>query len=260
MQAISFPNTATPLGSTAYYVIRFSPAEIRDRLAVLFLWKQELMDLYALSDPGVARMKLQWWLEQILLPVENPSEHPLARELSQFIQQDATLPAAIGAMVSETDRHLHRQPYQDTNEFWEGCEKLGGNFALLMNYVSSSHTQNTDSVAGAFALAAEWLQLMGQHLRYNIRLIPQTLLDKNAIRFDALLYDDNKQQTRQLLRTLYEPIVNNSALPAPNRSSSPLYKYYRLRKKLMDLLVAEKFDVLDKKIGLTPIRKLWLAI
>jgi len=260
MQVNSFPNTATPLGSTAYYVIRFSPAEIRDNLAVLFLWKQELMDLYALSDPGVARMKLQWWLEQILLPAENPSEHPLARELSQFIQRDATLSAAIGAMVSETDRHLHRQTYQDTNEFWEGCEKLGGNFARLMNYVSSSNTQNTDNEAGAFALATEWLQLMGQHLRYNIHLIPQTLLDKNAIRFEALLYEDNKQQTRQLLRTLYEPIAYKSALPVPQRSSSPLYKYYRLRRKLMDLLVAENFDVLDQKIGLTPIRKLWFAL
>jgi len=260
MQAISFPNAATPLGSSAYYVTRFSPVEIRDHLALLFLWKQELMDLYALSDPGVARMKLQWWQEQIFLPVDNSSEHALASGLAQLMQQHDTLSESIVNMVNETDRHLHRQAYTDIDDFWNGCEKLGGNFARLMNHVSSYNTENTDLTAGAYALATEWIQLMGQHIRYNIRLIPQTLLEKNAIRFEELMYEDNRDKSRKLLRKLYEPIVNKSALPAPKRSSSPLYKYYRLRKKMMDIIVAEDFDVLNQKISLTPIRKLWFAL
>ena len=260
MQTITFPNTVTPLGSTAYYVIRFSPVEIRNNLAVLFSWKQELLDLYALSDPGVARMKLQWWQEQVFLPVANPSEHPLAHSLSQLIQQDATLSAAIKAMIRETDRHLHRQPYQDVDDFWEGCEKIGGSFAQLVNSVSGSSSDTTDLVVGSYAIASEWLQLMGQHIRYNIHLIPQILIEKNAIRFEELLYEDKQQHTREMLKMLYEQIETKNTLPAPKRSSSPLFKYYRLRKKLMDLLVAEDFDVLDQKISLTPIRKLWFAL
>jgi phytoene synthase len=260
MKDITFPNTATTLGSTAYYVIRFSPVDIRDNLAVLFLWKQQLLELYSLSDPGVARMKLQWWQEQLFLPVDNPSEHPLARNLAQLIQQDATLSESIKTMIKETDRHLHRQPYRDIDEFWQGCENIGGSFARLINTVSSSSTETKDLVAGSYAIAAECLQLMGQHIRYNIRLIPQTILDINAMRFEELLYENKQQQTRELLKQLYKEIDNKSALPAPKRSSSPLYKYYRLRKKMMDLLMAEGLDVLDQKISLTPIRKLWFAL
>ncbi|NNJ91027.1 MAG: squalene/phytoene synthase family protein [Gammaproteobacteria bacterium] len=260
MQAITFPNAATTLGSSAYYVSRFSPVDIRDNLAVLFLWKQELLELYALSDPGVARMKLQWWQEQIFLPVDNPSAHALAHNLFQLIQQDTTLSESVKTMIKETDRHLHRQPYRDIDEFRQGCENFGGSFARLINTVSSCRTETRDLVVGSYAIAAEWLQLMGQHIRYNIRLIPQTMLDINAIRFEELLYENKQQQTREILKQLYMEIENKSTLPAPKRSSSPLYKYYRLRKKMMDLLLAEDFDVLDQKISLTPIRKLWFAL
>lgn len=260
MQSIPFPNAATPVGSTPYYVIRFSPAEIRDNLALLFLWKQELMELYALSDPGVARMKLQWWQEQLLLPGDQLSQHPLARSLAQLVKQNETLTESIEMMVNETDRHLHRQTYSDIDDFWHGCEKLGGSFARLINSLSSARTENADLVTGAYIQATEWIQLMGQHIRYNIRLFPQTLLAKQTMRFEALMYEENRDKTRQLLKLLYEQIANNHLLPAAGRSSSALYKYYRLRKKMMDLLVAEDFDVLDQKISLTPIRKLWFAL
>jgi len=260
MNAITFPNAATPLGSSAYYVTRFSPVEMRDNLSALFLWKQELLDLYAMSDPGIARMKLQWWQEQVFLPVENPSEHALAYNLAQLIQNNASLSESIKQMINETDRHLRRQPYRDIDDFWQGCEKIGGSFAHLINSVCTSATETTEIVAGSYATAAEWFQLMGQHIRYNIRLIPQTLLERNSMRFEELLYENKQQQTREILKQLYSEIENKNAPAAPKRSSSPLYKYYRLRIKMLDLLIAENFDVLNQKISLTPIRKLWFAL
>lgn len=260
MQEIHFPNTATPLGCTAYYVIRFSPARKRNTLAALFLWKGELLDLYSLSDPGVARMKLQWWREQIFLPVDTPSEHSLARTLSQLIEKDPASAETLSAMIRETDRHLHRQPYQDFELFWQGCLAIGGSFAQLINVASTSHAETIDLDIGAYCIATEWLQLMGQHIRYNIHLIPEDLLEQNTLRLEELLYQDNQQRSRPILKRLYEQIENKRNFPAPKRSSNPLYKYYRLRKKMAELLVEEDFNVLDQKISLTPIRKLWFAL
>ena len=260
MQFASFPNSATELGSTAYYVVRFSSFEIRNDLAALFLWKQELVNLYALTDPGVARMKLQWWLEQIMLPAEQPSEHALARVIATLIQQFPDVTESIKLMVNETDRHLHRQPYSDFEAFWKGCENIGGSYAHLLNRASGSQVKPEDSVVGAYCIAIEWLQLMGQHLRYNMQLIPKILLTQHDLRFEELLYEDRQAKTRESLKVLLELINNNTGLPLAKRSSSPLYKYYRQRRKLADLLVSENFDVLNQKISLTPIRKLLIAL
>lgn len=256
----AFPNVATPLGSTAYYVTRFSPSKTRDGLASIFLWKQELVNLYALTDPGVARMKLQWWQEQVFLPAETPSEHELARTLSHWIHQDAAAAEAVKMMILETDRHLHRQDYDNFQGFWQGALNIGSSVAILINLVASCKTQPLDATAGAFIIATEWLQLMGQHLRYNIRLIPRDLLHKHGLRFDELLYDNKKQETRKLLTELHHQVQQKTVIDNPGRSSSPLGKYSRLRHKLMQLLIAEEFDVLDQKISLTPIRKLWFAL
>ncbi len=163
-------------------------------------------------------------------------------------------------MISETDRHLHRQPYEDFDDFWQGCEKMGGSLARIINAVSSSPTKNPDLMVGAYAIASEWLQLMGQHIRHDIRLIPQTLLAKHSLRFDQLLDENRKDQSSSLLWHLHQHIDETISLPVAKRSAAPLYKYYRLRKKMMDLLVAEDFDVLNQKISLTPIRKLWFAL
>lgn len=263
MQDTAFPNLATPLGSTAYYVVRFSPAESRDQLAALFLWKQELVNLYALTDPGVARMKLQWWQEQILLPARQPSSHTLALAIARLIQQDKSLGEAIRLMVQETDRHLHRQHYRDFKDFRQGCENIGAGFAQLISTACRTGSAVNDDIhraVGTFNIASEWLQLMGQHIRYNIRLLPDSMLEQHNIRFESLLQQDKQHVTREILGELYQLLSNEIDLPAPNRSSSPLDKYFRLRKKTMELLATEDFDVLDQKISLTPIRKLWFAL
>ena len=61
-----FPNPATPLGSSTYYSLRFSPPGLRDDLAILAAWRHQVrIILVEVSDPGVARLKLQWWREEL---------------------------------------------------------------------------------------------------------------------------------------------------------------------------------------------------
>ncbi|MBL3619477.1 MAG: squalene/phytoene synthase family protein, partial [gamma proteobacterium endosymbiont of Lamellibrachia anaximandri] len=57
---------AVPLGSSSYYIIRFSPAPYRNDLTHLFAWQRELTNIpLECSDPGVAKTRLQWWREEI---------------------------------------------------------------------------------------------------------------------------------------------------------------------------------------------------
>ena len=57
-----FPNSATQPGSAAYYVVRFSHPEQQPALARWFVWFDHIDRIAAkASDPGVARLKLDWW-------------------------------------------------------------------------------------------------------------------------------------------------------------------------------------------------------
>ena len=61
-----FPNRATPPGSSAYYSVRFAPLRLRHDLAAVLAWRHEVRAiLEEVSDPGVARLKLNWWIEEM---------------------------------------------------------------------------------------------------------------------------------------------------------------------------------------------------
>lgn len=75
----AFPNAATPPGSSAYYSLRFENPRLRDRLALLFAWHAEVRGiLTAVSDAGVARLKLDWWRDEIERTFAGQPRHPLA--------------------------------------------------------------------------------------------------------------------------------------------------------------------------------------
>ncbi len=77
-----FPNSATPAGSTAYYIVRFSPQQLQQRQAVLFAWYRELQRLTEIEEGAVASAKLAWWLTEIADNFD-VSRHPLIQAMQQ---------------------------------------------------------------------------------------------------------------------------------------------------------------------------------
>lgn len=254
-----FPNRATPTGSTPYYVIRFSPADQQDKLAALFLFKEEMEKLYIVSDPGVARIKLQWWLEQISLPADSPSEHQLANALSFIYHHSETAREAFKSYLAEIDRHLHRQAYNDIQEMWQGCINTGGSFAALIEQVSGNPVSAQTSQIGAWITFIEWLQNLGQTIRLNVNLLPISLLEHFEISQHALLKPDNQDMVETLILDLVSEAESLAEIPMIRRAKTPLTKYFKLRNKLLKLLEDESYAVMQQRISLTPFRKLWLA-
>ncbi len=254
-----FPNHATPTGSTPYYVIRFSQADQQDNLAALFLFKEEMEKLYVVSDPGVARIKLQWWLEQISLPADSSSEHPLANILGFIFHQSDAAQQAFKTYVAEIDRHLHRQAYADVAEMWQGCINSGGSFAALIELVSGNPVTAQTAQVGAWIAFIEWLQNLGQNIRLNVNLLPMSLLQHFKINQNALLQQDNQDIIETLILDLVSEVESIADIPALSRDKTPLTKYFKLRNKLLKLLENESYAVMQQRISLTPFRKLWLA-
>ena len=84
--SIRFPNDATPPGSSSYYSIRFGTQDRRPELALVFAWRREMRRIASeTSDPGVARLKLDWWRGELERAASGAAQHPLARDLESAI-------------------------------------------------------------------------------------------------------------------------------------------------------------------------------
>ena len=81
-----FPNLATPEGSSAYYIVRFSPPGLHNRQATLFAWHRELTRLLLMEEQHIALAKLDWWQLQVSTGIEQ-SKHPLCIVMSERLEQ-----------------------------------------------------------------------------------------------------------------------------------------------------------------------------
>lgn len=156
-----FPNAATALGSPAYYAVRFSPLESRQRFAVLFAWRQQIVDIGSRAhDPGVARLKLDWWREEIGTIVEGRPRHPLAEALRTAGLTRSSLGLMRG-MIDAAEAELMNDGLTDDPAFTQACHDEGGNFFRLLNAAStdSSGDEVRISDLGRYCSAVERIRL-----------------------------------------------------------------------------------------------------
>ena len=91
MPNLAFPNAATPVGSIPYYAIRFSPAEQRNGLAARYSWLHEIDRIIStIKDPGVARLKLDWWHKEWTQALSGSATHPVTIACEKALPRNAT--------------------------------------------------------------------------------------------------------------------------------------------------------------------------
>ena len=235
-----FPNSATAPGSTAYYVCRFASENQTDSLGHLFALHKAMSDLYLLSDPGVARIKLQWWQQQCSSTGFDQSAHPLIKNLAKTLTKEAR-PIAE-KFIAAFDAQLHRQGFADSEAFLQRADQIGGQFAALIDSLEQSHlSKDQIRIAGQWIFVIENLQQYALLQQHNIHFLPHGMTD-SAASITAFIQDIQKQ------------------LPLPVLAKkSALNRYLQLRLALLRVIEREQFDVLQQKISLTPLHKLWIA-
>lgn len=236
-----FPNTATPAGSSAYFSVLFTPAELRDPIALLHAWRGEIRNvLKDCSDPGVTRMKLQWWREELQRAVNGEARHPLAQRLMP---------------VMETF-NLPSQPFLDMTEAAEDEVRQ-----LATNTLSDLETRCRNDLGALFELIGhchgnsdpESLRKTGTNagLIYLVRD-----LETNASR----LLPESLGSEREALKNLVEHIRkchvegNQMAKMPPGIAVRTA-----LSMKLLNQLERSDIRGKDRPPRLPPLTKLWIA-
>lgn len=262
-----FPNAATPEGSDVYYAARFAPPVHRDRLALAFAWGHELGHLInKASDPGVARLKLDWWREELARARRGQPRHPLARQLADWLMVWPSLTPWLDMLDGAEDRIRKRQP-TTTDEFHLQCRRLGGSMGWLLAAVDDQPTPTQIALAQrltAYRAAVLDVRDLARHTQRQFCPLPAQALDAVGLTRDQLPQAQSQPALAQCLDNLLGSCdqvlldarqVRRSALSAVLPSARLGFQAALLHRKL----AKARYPVYRDYVDLTPLRRLWAA-
>lgn len=264
--AWGFPNAATPPGSTSYYSIRFAPAPLRDDLAALVGWRHQVSAvLDEVSDPGVAAAKLAWWRAEIERARSGEARHPLAQRLTAVMAR-AELPMAPFVEVVDAYSDVLERRFPENERAWVQSAEgdLGAIAELAARCLGQSDMADLENARriGAYCALVERLRDAGWLLRRGrLGILPLDQLAAADLTPERLRTPEGRAALPELLAEAAKRLapvgaaVDSSACRPP----ATLRIDRRLHGVLLRELEASRFDVLDQRISVTPIRKLWHA-
>jgi phytoene synthase len=262
-----FPNRATPPGSSLYYAVRFAPAERRDALAALAGWRHTVRAILdEVSDPGVARLKLDWWRDEIRRTLDGAPRHPLSHVLRAALDAGnlgEALPAApFLAMADDVEQALRRQRPADTTALRAvDAHDLGALFELMARAHGERDADTLTAArrAGGWCAGVRRLRDAGLLLRRDRTVLATGAVTAAGLSHEALAGTEHRHRLPDLLAP--EAAALRSEAPALPMAGLPraLRIQQRIHQALLDELQRSGLAVVDQRIGLTPLRKFWIA-
>jgi len=257
-----------PTGSMNYYSLRFSAASLRPDLQVLLVWYREVSTIpHRVSDPQVAQAKLSWWQQELHQAISGQSELPLAQAVAVVINRHQLPLEAFDQIAHAVTSDLAHAPHDNWSCLDRYARQVGGNLATLLCRVCGAESGDDLEQArklGGFVRQVELIQELGLSLRRHSNPLPTTLMQQHELNQQFLDADDAPQQLAKLLAEMaarLSALYIESAQLSDGRKPQllPLLIQAELARALLNTLQKSDFRVLDQRISLTPLQKLWIA-
>jgi phytoene synthase len=253
-QEWAYPDKATPPGSSAYYCVRFAPRELRRAAALLFAWRGEIGDVpLRCSDPGVARLKLDWWREELARCVAAQARHPLTRALSPVVRRWDLPPAPFLEMTDAAEAAARGEPVAAIGDLERRLEgDQGALFELLgrVHGVADPAALEALRRLGTYCALVHLIRDAGALLRRRYDPLPRPWVEEAA--------GDPRRAYRDALPRLARRARELRA-GAPAAVPPGIAARVAILDALLGELEGSGFPVLDQRVGLTPLRKVWIG-
>lgn len=262
-------NKAAASGSSFYYSFLFLPAEQRRAIMALYAFCREVDDVVdECSDRDVARRKLDWWREEIAACFSGQPKHPVTTALASALQS-YNLPAEyFQEIIDGMNMDLEQQRYESFSELALYCHRVAGVVGLLsaeiFGYQQRATLKYAESLGTAFQLTNIIRDVREDAGRGRIYLPLDELLEYRVNPHDLLSGAINDALTPLLhfqaerADSYYQRALGQ--LPDQDRyaqrSGLIMTAIYQT---LLSEIQADGYRVMQHRIRLTPVRKLWIA-
>lgn len=262
-------NKAAQSGSSFYYAFRFLPDAQRMAMTTLYAFCREVDDVVdECSDPGIARLKLQWWREEIERVFANNAQHPVGQALTTQLDH-YNLPKAyfleiIDGMEMDLDQHRYAA-YKDLALY---CYRVAGVVGLLSAEILGYRNRRTLDYATQLGTAMQLTNIL-RDIREDARrgriYLPQEDLRQFGVQEQDILSYQHNDRVQALLnhqlqraREHYRQAL--ALLPFEDRYAQRAGLIMAaIYQATLDEIERDGLRVLERRIALTPIRKLWIA-
>lgn len=257
-------------GSDFRYSLLGLPLERRQAWIAIQAFQLETSQIIEeCRDPGVARTKLDWWRNELGRLFAGEPHHPVSRALQTPLNTFNLPEEYFREILDGVAMDLDYDVYPTFTELTLYVHRLGSVPALLaaevLGYQDRRATPRFAHETGALLLLFERLYEVRRHAQHGRFYLPEEEMRRFGVDPSDLLAAQTTERVRRLfafqaerLRDYYRRALE--LLPDVDRyPQSGLLVYLELTMALLAEIAEDGYRLLEQRIQLTPLRKLWLA-
>ena len=260
---------AAASGSSFYYSFRFLTPERRRAITAFYAFCREVDDIAdECRDVALARTKLAWWRDEVARLYAGVPTHPVMLALREAVEPFHLPQEAFEQIIEGMEMDLGRVRYADFAALRLYCHRVAGVVGEVAARVFGISDQTTLEYANKLGLAFQLTNILrdvGEDARRDRIYLPREELVRFNVSEDDLLHARMSENFRDLMEFQYQRAQQTytealALLPVAERKTQlPGLIMAAIYRALLQEIRRDDFQVLDRRLSLTPLRKLWLA-
>lgn len=257
-------------GSDFRYSLLGLPLERRQAWIAIRAFQLEVSQIIEeCRDPSLARTKLDWWRNELGRLFAGEPQHPISRALQSRLTAFNLPEEYFREILDGVAMDLEYDVYPTFTELTLYVHRLGSVPALLatevLGYQDRRATPRFAHEAGALLLLFERLYDVRRHAQHGRFYLPEDEMRRFGVAPSDLLAAQTTERVQRLFAFQAERLREYhrralELLPAVDRySQSGLLVHLELAMALLAEIAEDGYHLLEQRIQLTPLRKLWLA-
>ncbi|MNS25574.1 All-trans-phytoene synthase [compost metagenome] len=256
-------------GSSFYYSFLFLTPERRRAITALYAFCREVDDTVdECTDVAIARTKLVWWRKEVASMVAGEPTHPVTKALQPHMAIYALDSEHLMAIIDGMEMDLDQNRYLDFIGLQKYCWHVASVVGILSAKIFGATSPQTLQYAEKLGLAFQLTNIIrdvGEDARKGRIYLPVNELQQfNVTAADVLnaRHSENFETLMQFQAIRAQKLYDEAFALLPKedrRAQRPGLIMAAIYRAVLDEVQRDGFHVLNQRISLTPIRKLWLA-
>jgi phytoene synthase len=260
---------AAASGSSFYYSFLFLPQQRRRAITAFYAFCREVDDVAdEAADIGVARVKLAWWRTEVANLMAGHPTHPVTRALQPFVVPLGIDGASMNEIIDGMEMDLTHHRYADFASLRLYCHRVAGVVGLVAAKIFGYHHQGTTEYAETLGIAFQLTNIIrdvGEDARRGRVYLPADELAKHGLTVEDILarkagaaFQAMMTEQADRAEALYEAALAKLH-PDDRRDQRAGLIMAAIYRTLLAEIRRDGFPVLESRVSLTPLRKLWIA-
>jgi 15-cis-phytoene synthase len=256
-------------GSSFHYAFRFLDPDRRRAITALYAFCREVDDIVDdCREPSVALAKLDWWRDEVGRMFQSEPRHPISRALAPHLEPFDLSQEYFEEIVDGMQMDLDFDAYPDFATLSLYCYRAASVVGLLSARIFGFSNRGTLKYAHDLGMALQLTNILRDVHEDAVRgrvYVPLDELERFGVKPEEFRTTITRDTHRDLFafqasraREYYDRAL--ARLPDEDRhaqrSGLIMAAIYRT---LLDEIERDGYRVLEHRVHLTPLRKLWIA-